>query len=478
MRTWNDEFVDETNAIADEYEIICDEAVARSPVNHSKACRTVVRDTTDSDAHIAICEPHQARITTVPSSPTHWNDTRGYVIERSTPAEADHASWHNGTSVVQSRGESDRMNHGEAVRGTASSRSSNSSDDTGGTVNKGAQALLSMSHASDPRLAYTSTSISPPESLQTYCSQDSPFTSVVHPSNPGGLAQVAPLSSQEEARLLRQFSAEVGTWMDLSDLSETFSKKVCRLATHDPLLKAASIACAAKQQFLIGKLPEGMHIARRNYNTAISLLIDRLGNNNEPLASYGFAATVICSCYEMLDAPASDWQRHLDGVFSFSKLRRVNGSSGGIEQAGFWSTARQDVVCSIMHRSKLRLDPDLWAIDLEHIGQEGSEDLVNNQILTILAKVVNFIACSDATSASKGLDEWYKLRNLLDHWNLSVKDQSFMDPVSVYEEDAGCCFGDNEERKAAIMLLEEIEDNLGWAAKYRAWDLRKLCTEI
>ena len=374
-----DEFVDETNAIADEYEIICDEAVARSPVNHSKACRTVVRDTTDSDAHIAISEPHQARITTVPSSPTHWNDTRGYVIERSTPAEAGHASWHNGTSVVQSRGESDRMNHGEAVRGTTSSRSSNSSDDTGGTVNKGAQALLSMSHASDPRLAYTSTSISPPESLQTYCSQDSPFTSVVHPSNPGGLAQAAPLSSQEEGWLLRQFSAEVGTWMDLSDLSETFSKKVCRLATQDTLLKAASIACAAKQQFLIGKLPEGMHIARRNYNTAISLLIDRLGNNDEPLASYGFAATVICSCYEMLDAPASDWQRHLDGVFSFSKLRRVNGSSGGIEQAGFWSTARQDVVCSIMHRSKLRLDPDLWAIDLEHIGQEGSEDLVNNQ---------------------------------------------------------------------------------------------------
>ncbi|OGM42250.1 hypothetical protein ABOM_009054 [Aspergillus bombycis] len=88
-----------------------------------------------------------------------------------------------------------------------------------------------------------------------------------------------------------------------------------------------------------------------------------------------------------------------------------------------------------MHRSKLRLDPDLWAIDLDRIGQEGSEDLINNQILTILAKVVNFIACSDGTSASKGLDEWYKLRDLLDHWNHSVKGRSFMDPVSVYEED-------------------------------------------
>lgn len=264
----------------------------------------------------------------------------------------------------------------------AISRSSNSTDDTRVTANRGAEALLSMrSHTLDPRLNYTSSNISPPlsESSQRYWRQGSPVTSVTVLPTPDKLAPAAPLSSQEEAWLLRQFSTEVGTWMDLSDLSETFSKKVCRLAMQDPLLKAASIACAAKQQFLIGKLPNGMDIAQRNYNTAISLLIDRLGNNDEPFVSYGFAATVICSCYEMLDAPASDWQRHLDGVFSFSKVRRVNGSSGGIQQAGFWSIARQEVVCSIIHRSKLRLDPDLWAIDLNNIGQEGSEDLVNNQ---------------------------------------------------------------------------------------------------
>lgn len=35
----------------------------------------------------------------------------------------------------------------------------------------------------------------------------------------------APLTLTEEAYLLRQFTAEVGTWMDLSDLTETFAKK-------------------------------------------------------------------------------------------------------------------------------------------------------------------------------------------------------------------------------------------------------------
>ncbi|KOC13234.1 hypothetical protein AFLA70_57g003851 [Aspergillus flavus AF70] len=169
------------------------------------------------------------------------------------------------------------------------------------------------------------------------------------------------------------------------------------------------------------------------------------------------------------------------------------------------------------------------------------------------------MACSNTTSPSDGLDQWYKLRDLLEHWNRSVKDRSFMDPVSVYKEDdkpfttiwfarsvctsswqmfhlaqillltscptqdcsslvafrrievsmshhnlanessaiaqskphgscrvnsvqpiyyAGCCFSNNDEREAAIMLLEDIENDLGWAAKYRAWDLRKLCTGI
>ncbi|KAJ5995261.1 hypothetical protein N7481_002238 [Penicillium waksmanii] len=185
--------------------------------------------------------------------------------------------------------------------------------------------------------------------------------------------------SKEETDLLRQFSTEVGTWMDLSDLSETFSKKVCRLAVHDPLLKSASIACATKQQYLVGKLEDGMQIAQKNYDVAISLLINRLRDSDEQLAEYGFAAIVICSCYEMLDAPTANWQRHLDGVFSFGKVQKVNGSSGGIAQAAFWSIARQEVVCALISRSKLRLDPDHWAVDLENIGQEGREDLVNNQ---------------------------------------------------------------------------------------------------
>lgn len=169
--------------------------------------------------------------------------------------------------------------------------------------------------------------------------------------------------------------------MDLSDLSMTFSKKICQLATQDPLLKTAAIACAAKQLYLTRKRESDGVVAGKNYNTVISLLICRLGNFEQPYVSHGFAATVMCSCYEMMEASGLDWQKHLEGVFTLGKVRSINGSCGGIEQAGFWSIARQEVVCSIMNRTILRLDPHLWAVDLENIGGEGEEDLINNQLV-------------------------------------------------------------------------------------------------
>lgn len=250
--------------------------------------------------------------------------------------------------------------------------------EAGASESAGARALLSMKcqgvgHNGGHEEDTISPSVSPLSPGPSESPPPLPFQSLqLLDTSPNHL-------TSEEARLLRLFSAEVGQWMDLSDLSQTFSRKICRLAVHDPLLKAAVVACAAKQQYLTGKLLDGMLTARRNYNAAISLLIDRLRESEQPFAGFGFTATVICSCYEMLDATGSDWQKHLDGVFSFSRVRSVNGSSGGIEQAGFWSIARQEVVCSIINKSKLRLDPDLWALDLAQIGQEGYEDLVNNQ---------------------------------------------------------------------------------------------------
>jgi hypothetical protein len=45
------------------------------------------------------------------------------------------------------------------------------------------------------------------------------------------------------------------------------------------------------------------------------------------------------------------------------------------------------------------------------------------------------MAYSEKYTLTKRIDEWHNLHELLGHWNSSVKDQGFMDPVSVLDEE-------------------------------------------
>jgi hypothetical protein len=108
------------------------------------------------------------------------------------------------------------------------------------------------------------------------------------------------------------------------------------------------------------------------------------------------------------------------------------------------------------------------------------------RVLTILAKVTNAIAHweTDKPSKSRAVGEWTILIDLLDRWKRSATGKGFIDPV-LYKEDgqvlchpatnrlilAGCCFSKTEERNVVVLLLESIEEDLGWAAKYRVDDL-------
>lgn len=44
-------------------------------------------------------------------------------------------------------------------------------------------------------------------------------------------------------------------------------------------------------------------------------------------------------------------------------------------------------------------------------------------------------------------------------------------PATKHLIPAGCCFSGTEERIAVTRLLDSIEEDLGWAAKYRVNDL-------
>ena len=58
-----------------------------------------------------------------------------------------------------------------------------------------------------------------------------------------------------------------------------------------------------------------------------------------------------------------------------------------------------------------------------------------SSVLTILATVFNFTQQSKSDPHGDKAIEWYTLRDRLDHWNLSVKDKGFMDPISAFAED-------------------------------------------
>ncbi|KAB8272487.1 hypothetical protein BDV30DRAFT_129030 [Aspergillus minisclerotigenes] len=213
------EFVDETDTTAVEYEIISDKPIVRSAGNHSAICLKESHTSTYPETYGAY--PATGQTTPLPSCPTHCHGIRWDTIEHSTPTEAQHASWKDDTSVVPYRADIDGRADRERLGSTTTRKSSDSTDDTGVTVHRGAEALLLMrSHALDSQLTYTSSSISLPslDSSQGYWDQKSSFASGALPATPGTLTSPAPLSSQEEAWLLRQFSTEVGTWMEISDL--------------------------------------------------------------------------------------------------------------------------------------------------------------------------------------------------------------------------------------------------------------------
>lgn len=55
------------------------------------------------------------------------------------------------------------------------------------------------------------------------------------------------------------------------------------------------------------------------------------------------ATTLVVSTYEMIDGAGQGWERHLKGVFWIQRSLNINGESGGLQQAIWWSWLRQDV---------------------------------------------------------------------------------------------------------------------------------------
>lgn len=66
------------------------------------------------------------------------------------------------------------------------------------------------------------------------------------------------------------------------------------------------------------------------------------------------ATVLVVSTYEMIDgSEQGNWERHLKGVFWIQRSRDINGESGGLPQAIWWSWIRQDCWASFREQRRL-----------------------------------------------------------------------------------------------------------------------------
>lgn len=114
------------------------------------------------------------------------------------------------------------------------------------------------------------------------------------------------------------------------------------------------------------------------------------------------ATAIVVSTYEMLDQSASNWQRHLKGVFWIQRSQDVNGASGGLRQAVWWAWLRQDIWAAFKER---RTCFSFWKPlvpqdDPEELVRRGDNNALADRAVYLLSQAVNYAADAQRVATS------------------------------------------------------------------------------
>ncbi len=202
--------------------------------------------------------------------------------------------------------------------------------------------------------------------------------------------------TSESVFLLQTYVRTVATWMDCFDHSCTYQLKIPALVLKSPLLFHAVCAFTANHVALSNLAPgkSWKIIAARHYGEALTLLIDAL---SLPSHEYALTASMLLLSYEIHEAQQSDdYKSHFEGMAMLVQSRGVNAQSTGTDLANFWIYIRHDIVSAMAGERPLILDPADWAVSWKE--NEKREDVLGNQVLWILARVVNLVFGEDGRS--------------------------------------------------------------------------------
>ena len=266
---------------------------------------------------------------------------------------------------------------------------------------------------------------------------------------------VFPLSSKEEAALLRYYVKRLSRDFDLSDPLRHFRLIVPQRAATCPLLLNAIYALAARHLSRVGNYDP--LISNRYHQECLKRVIPVLDDSAAILDENLLASTIILRHLEEIEVPVSgyspsDSQSHLLGSHAFIKAQRHAAGSEGLRKAAFWVGLRQEIYVAFVNQRPIAIDLEDSSI---HSSTEPAEDHIwSCRMVALCAEVIDYCFGEDDQSTSA----YSRLSDCVDNWH-ACKSPSFS-PMFFREPDADSVFPE------CWFLSDEII--IGWQHYYVA----------
>ncbi|KAJ5665175.1 uncharacterized protein N7477_007623 [Penicillium maclennaniae] len=233
----------------------------------------------------------------------------------------------------------------------------------------------------------------------------------------------------KEAYLVHHFATQLGPWLDCTDASRQFTRKIPILVKQSPLLLHAVLSYAARH---VGDA----EMAEEAHERCVELLIPFLSSETVADDDNLLCTIVILRVFEQLNVmvTGSDQERHLAGCSALlraSQGREMDPSAPRLRHAAFWVYLRQCLYNACVHQQAPNVDSDLVLIPPpgggDSLSNLDSETAWANTMTWICVTVVHFCFGSSYPEPSTRMCRWQELSDTVESW-LSTRPSTF-DPI-------------------------------------------------
>ncbi|OOQ82429.1 C6 transcription factor [Penicillium brasilianum] len=248
-------------------------------------------------------------------------------------------------------------------------------------------------------------------------------------ASPAGAIHAGSPLTYREAHLVHHFATHLGYWLDCTDASRQFTRKIPILVKQSPILLHAVLSYAARH---VGDA----EMAEQAHERCVELLIPSLSSETVTDDDILLCAIVILRVFEQLNVmvTGSDQERHLAGCSALlraSQGREVDPSTPGLRQAAFWVYMRQCLYNACVHQQAPNVDLNLVLIPppagSDPLSDLRSETAWANTMTWICATVVHFCFGSSYPEPSSRIRRWQELSEAVENWLITRPDT--FDPI-------------------------------------------------